>query len=93
MSEESDMWKQCVENMKNSIHELSENQWMFLINYEPNENTGYYLDENNDLNEIKKILTTKTDTDDHSGCSFILCLRQAINDIRNSHIVNSEEVV
>ena len=92
MSEESDMWKQCVENMKNSIHELSENQWIFLINYEPNENTGYYLDDNNDLNKIKKILTTKTDPDGHSGCSFTLCLRQAINDIRNSHIVTGEEV-
>jgi hypothetical protein len=85
MSDE--MWQRVVKNMKEAIHELPENHWTFLMNFEPDPERGYCFEMNNNYKTIENIISRKTDSDGHSGASFACCLRCALDEIRKSHVV------
>tara|TARA_B110000208_G_scaffold190398_1_gene254191 strand:- start:1959 stop:2243 length:285 start_codon:yes stop_codon:yes gene_type:complete len=85
MSDE--MWLKSVKNMKEVIHELPENHWTFLMNFEPDPERGYCFETNNNYKTIENIISRKTDSDGHSGASFACCLRCALDEIRETHVV------
>jgi len=85
MSDE--MWQRVVKNMKEAIHELPENHWTFLMNFEPDPERGYCFETNNNYKTIENIISRMTDSDGHSGASFACCLRCALDEIRETHLV------
>ena len=85
MSDE--MWQKSVKNMKDAIHELPENHWTFLMNFEPDPERGYCFETNNNYKTIENIISRMTDSDGHSGASFACCLRCALDEIRETHLV------
>lgn len=76
------MFRKATDNMKNAINSLSEEKRNFLLKYEPCADRGYAWDENQNYKKIKNILSIITDSDGHSGASFSVCLRGAIEEIR-----------
>ena len=85
------MFRQATENMKNAIHSLPEEKKKFILEYEPCADRGYAWDENETYKEIKEILSIKTDSDGHSGASFSVCLRCAIEQLQMP-VIQAEEV-
>ena len=86
-----DMFKKATNNMIVAIDSLSEKDREFILNYKPYINHGYAWDTNYDYNRIKNILSIKTDSDGHSGASFSVCLRSAIETL-NCLVVYGEYV-
>ena len=85
----------CVYNMKEAIYELPNKDKQYLLNFKPDENHGYYMDQNSRYNKIKDILSIKTDSDGHSGASFSVCLRGAIQEIKQFEdydIIKADEI-
>jgi len=92
MSEE--MFRKVTENMKNAINSLPKEKREFILTYKPCLNRGYAWDENITYKEIKNILSIKTDSDGHSGASFSICLRGAIEQLQlQTPIVHADEVI
>jgi hypothetical protein len=79
--------------MINAIHELPENQWTYLINFEPNPETGYSFNTDNHYKTIENIISDKTNSDGHSGSSFAVCMRCAVENIRTTNIVECVELI
>ena len=90
-----DYFQKVTYNMKQAIHELPDEDKKYLLEFKPNENQGYYMDQNSRYNKIKDILSIKTNSDGHSGASFAVCLRGAIEEIieyEGNGIIQAEEV-
>ena len=89
-----EMFKKATANMVDAINSLSEKDRNFILNYNPcikHENTGpNYIPQ---IIAIKKELSIKTDSDGHSGASFSVCLRSAIEKLNNILVVPSRVVV
>jgi len=81
--------------MKEAIYQLSENDKVFLLHFQPEESKGYSWDQNQTYNQIKHILDQITNKDGHSGASFSICLRNAIQDIKQFEdydIIQADEI-
>ena len=87
-----EMFKKATGNMVDAINDLSEKDRDYLLNYKPCINHGYAWDTGSDYNRIKKMLSIKTESDGHSGASFSVCLRSAIETLNNLVVVYAEEV-
>ena len=88
-----EIFKKATTNMVDVINSLSEKDRDFLLNYEPCINYGYAWDIEPDYNRIKNILSIKTYSDGHSGASFSVCLRSAIETLNNLVVVYAEEAL
>ena len=86
-----EMFKKATNNMVDAINGLSEKDREYLLNYEPCVNRGFAWDTEREYNRIKNILSIKTDSDGHSGASFSICLRSAIETLNNPIVVYAEE--
>ena len=88
------MWKDAVITMKNAIRDNNQ-VWEFLKTFEPNENEGYCFDMNPQYRHCANYLDNKTGGI-HSGASFAVCLRAALEDIHNEEynpiIVKGNEI-
>ena len=78
----SDHWTQAVSNMKTAIKK-NNNYHDFLLNFTPEDDTGYAWTQNEEFKQISKFLERETDSDGHSGASFAVCLRTSIQDLQN----------
>lgn len=82
----SEMWNNAVNEMIQAIN--SDNKIRnFFINYEPEQNTGYIWSQNNNYLNYARILDNRTSSTGHSGASFVCCLREAVDIIKNNIIV------
>ena len=83
-----------INNMKNAIDSLNEKDKNYILNYEPCLNRGFLWDEGIEYKRIKDVLSVKTDSDGHSGASFSICLRAAIEQLKEKEliIVQGEEI-
>ena len=88
-----EMLQKATTNMIDAINNLSEKDREFILNYKPCINHGYSWDTGSDYNRIKNILSIKTDSDGHSGASFSVCLRSAIEKLNNIVVVYAEEIL
>ena len=86
-----EMFKKATNNMINTINSLSEKDREYLLNYEPCVNRGFAWDTESEYSRIKNILSIKTDRDGHSGASFSICLRSAIETLESLTVVYAEE--
>ena len=87
-----EMFKKATANIVDAINDLSEKDRDYLLNYKPCINMGLLWVNESDYNRIKKMLSIKTDRDGHSGASFSVCLRSAIEILNNLVVVYAEEV-
>lgn len=87
------MFQKATNNMIDAINTLSEEDREYLLNYEPSINRGFLWDSESNYNRIKNILSIKTDSDGHSGASFSICLRSAIQSMKDLVVVQAEEVL
>ena len=85
----SDHWTQAVINMKNALQKNND-YLQFMINFSPDEDTGYAWSQNQDFKRISDFLENETYTDGHSGASFAICLRTSIQEIKNEMNNNIE---
>ena len=88
-----EMLQKATTNMIDAINNLSEKDRDFLLNYKPCIIHGYAWDTGSDYNRIKNILSIKTDSDGHSGASFSVCLRSAIERLNTILVVPCRVVV
>ena len=86
----SDHWTQAVSNMKTAIKK-NNNYYDFLLNFTPDDDTGYAWTQNKEFKQISKFLERETDSDGHSGASFAVCLRTSIQDLQNE--MNNEPII
>lgn len=77
----SDHWTQAVSNMKIAIKK--NNYYDFLLNFTPDDDTGYAWTQNEEFKQISKFLERETNSDGHSGASFAVCLRTSIQDLQS----------
>ena len=75
-----DKWKENVQKMKDSIMEDKE-IYDYLLSFIPNENEGYCWTQDHSYKKISDILDYKTGRI-HSGASFSICLRCALDEIK-----------
>ena len=91
-----DIFQKATHHMKQAIHELSDKDKNFILTFQPCENKGYAWESNKKYQQIKNILSDKTDRDGHSGASFSICLRGAIHEINKEQsqpvVVNAVEI-
>ena len=85
----SDHWSQAVINMKNALQKNND-YLQFMINFSPDEDTGYAWSQNQDFKRISDFLENETNSDGHSGASFAICLRTSIQEIKNEMNNNIE---
>ena len=88
----SDHWTQAVINMKNALKK-NNSYLQFMINFSPDENTGYVWSQNEEFRKISDFIENETYTDGHSGASFAICLRTSIQEIKNemnNNIIDNE---
>ena len=78
----SDHWTQAVINMKNALKK-NHNYLQFMLDFSPDENTGYAWSQNQEFKKISDFIENETYTDGHSGASFAICLRTSIQEIKN----------
>lgn len=78
----SEMFRKATENMNVAIKSLSDEDYTFILDYEPSSDRGYAWDGCKTYNSIKDKLSCKTDSDGHSGASFAVCLRGAIEQLQ-----------
>ena len=78
----SEHWTQAVINMKNALQKNND-YLQFMINFSPDEDTGYAWSQNQDFKRISDFLENETNSDGHSGASFAICLRTSIQEIKN----------
>ena len=69
------------------------NMCNFFIDFKPDENTGYAWSQNPEYRYYTKILDRLTYSSGHSGASFAICLREAINRIREEIVVIAENSI
>ena len=77
----SDHWTQAIIHMKTAIKK-NQNYFDFLMTWEPEDNTGYAWSQNPTFINISEFLTYETDSDGHSGASFVTCLRVSIDELK-----------
>lgn len=82
-------WIDAVNQMINAINS-DNNIRDFLIEFEPDENTGYTWSQDPQYKHYAKILDRKTNSTGHSGASFSLCLKESIDNIRRGVVVAEE---
>ena len=86
-----EMFQKATNKMVDAINRLSEKDREYIINYEPCVNCGFAWDTGSEYSRIKNILSNKTNSDGHSGASFSICLRSAIEILKDLTIVYAEE--
>lgn len=85
-------WERAVNLMITSI-KSDNNMCNFFISFNPDENTGYAWSQNPEYRYYTNILDRLTDSSGHSGASFAICLREAINRIRAEIVVIAENSI
>lgn len=85
-------WEIAVNLMISSI-KSDNNMRIFFINFTPDENTGYAWSQVPEYRYYTNILDRLTDETGHSGASFSICLREAINRIREEIVVIGEDSI
>lgn len=83
------MWTNAVNKMIDAINS-DNNIRDFLIQFEPDDNTGYAWTQDPQYKRYSLILDRKTNSTGHSGASFACCLREAIDIIRKGIVVARE---
>ena len=81
MSSYDEMWKNAILNMKNAI-KSDNNIYEYLMDFEPDENTGYSFTNDPTYQKYSNYLDSKTGRI-HSGASFACCVRQSVHELRN----------
>ena len=84
------MWENAVQTMKESILG-NESYYDFLLCFEPNENEGYTWTKNTEYKKISDDLDNKTGCI-HSGASFSICMRAALQEIKIEKLLDEEKV-
>ena len=84
------MWEKAVQKMKESI---LKNDYFhnYLLSFEPGENEGYTWTQNTEYKSITDELDVKTGGI-HSGASFSICLRSAIQEIKIDKLFDEDKV-
>lgn len=88
----SDPWENAVNQIISAIN-TDNNMRDYFIRFEPDPNTGYAWYQEPQYKYYTSVLDTLTNSTGHSGVSFALCLREAINRIKSDVVVESELVV
>jgi len=83
------MWENAVQSMKDSI--LEKEYYDFLICFKPNKCEGYTWSRNNEYKKISDDLDRKTGGI-HSGVSFSICLRVALQEIKIEQLIDNNGV-
>lgn len=83
------MWNNAVNKMINAINS-DNNIRDYLVQFIPDENTGYEWSQDPQYKRYSLILDQKTNSTGHSGASFACCLREAIDIIRRGVVVAEE---
>tara|TARA_B100001094_G_C18044781_1_gene726833 strand:+ start:663 stop:974 length:312 start_codon:yes stop_codon:yes gene_type:complete len=84
------IWNNAVNQMIDAINS-DNNIRDYLLQFEPDEQTGYAWSQDPQYKRYALILDQKTNSTGHSGASFACCLREAIDIIRRG-VVIAEEV-
>lgn len=94
MSSFDEMWKNAILNMKEAI-KSNNNIYDYLMNFEPDENTGYSFTNDPIYKKYSNYLDSKTGGI-HSGASFACCVRQSVQELKNKNnhhiIIHAQEV-
>ena len=83
------MWNNAVNQMIDAINS-DNNIRDFLLQFEPDDNTGYAWSQDSQYKRYARILDRKTNSIGHSGASFACCLREAVDIIRMGVVVAEE---
>ena len=84
-------WNNAVNQMIDAINS-DNNIRDYLIQFIPDEQTGYSWTQDTRYKRYALILDRKTNSTGHSGASFACCLREAVDIIRGGVVV-AEEVL
>ena len=84
------LWNNAVNQMIDAINS-DNNIRDYLIQFIPDESTGYAWTQDALYKQYSRILDRKTNSTGHSGASFAYCLREAVDIIRRG-VVDAEEV-
>lgn len=83
-------WNNAVNKMIDAINS-DNNIRDYLIQFIPDESTGYAWAQDALYKQYSRILDRKTNSTGHSGASFACCLREAVDIIRRG-VIDAEEV-
>lgn len=80
------MWNNAVNQMIDAINS-DNNIRDYLLQFTPDEQTGYIWSQDSQYKLYARILDRKTNSTGHSGASFACCLREAVDIIRMGVVV------